>query len=710
MQIIQSIREKGAAIVIAVIALSLIGFILMDAKQGGGKLFGSLSTTVGSVNGQEIEVSTFNKRVKDAEDLQSQRTGQAPSAQQTYQIRQSMWDQVVAEKIFFTEASKLGIEFTSKELSYILLSNDASNPLLQEQSLKDSITGKLDISKAQTALNNIKKLKGEQKESLNSQMIDPLKLNNTVSKYSALLNASAYYPSWMNKKESAENTGISTISFVTIPYTEIIDSTVKVTDEEINKYVSEHKTQFKQEKGRNISYVAFSQLPSKEDSAASFNSISELKNAFVADSNAKSFVARNASSIDFKDDYATKEKMNAVYADTLVKLGNGQVFGPYLDNGNFVLAKMIGSKQLPDSAKARHILIAANDLNTGQPIMPDSSAKKLADSINNAILAGADFSMLAAKYSADQSNKSTGGDLGTFGYGTMVSEFNEFCFNKTPGSKGVVKTDFGYHVIDLISQKDVKTAYKIAYVGREIAASEATINKSSLEAIKASSEKDKASLEKFVSVNGLSLTSVPALVKENDYQMGALQDARTLIRWAFEAKVGDISEPYSIGDQFIVAVLDNIKTEGVQDAATARPGCEATIRNMKKAEMIKKKVGENATLEKAAAAYNKTIQIAGADSSITFSSQIINNVGLEPKVIGAAFNKAYQSKPSPLIDGTTGVFIIKINSLGTKPAPTPEIMAQQAQSRLAAIRSLNSGWYEGLKKQADIVDDRFSQY
>jgi peptidyl-prolyl cis-trans isomerase D len=292
----------------------------------------------------------------------------------------------------------------------------------------------------------------------------------------------------------------------------------------------------------------------------------------------------------------------------------------------------------------------------------------------------------------------------------MVSEFNEFCFNKTPGSKGVVKTDFGYHVIDLISQKDIKTAYKIAYVGREIAASEATINKSSLEAIKASSEKDKASLEKFVSVNGLSLTSVPALVKENDYQLGALQDARTLIRWAFEAKVGDISEPYSIGDQFIVAVLDNIKTEGVQDAATARPGCEATIRNMKKAEMIKKKVGENATLEKAAAAYNKTIQIAGADSSITFSSQIINNVGLEPKVIGAAFNKAYQSKPSPLIDGTTGVFIIKINSLGTKPAPTPEIMAQQAQSRLAAIRSLNSGWYEGLKKQADIVDDRFSQY
>ena len=710
MQIIQRIREKGAAIVIAVIALSLIGFILMDAKQGGGKLFGGISNTVGSVNGEDIEVADFNKRVKDAEDLQSQRTGQALSAQQTYQIRQSMWDQVVAEKIFFAEASKLGIEFTSKELSYILLSNDPSNPLLQEQSLKDSLTGKLDVKKAQTALTNIKKLKGEQKESLNTQMIDPLKLNNTVSKYSALLNASAYYPSWMNKKETSESNTFSNISFVTVPYTEISDSAIKVTDQDINDYVSKHKLQFKQEKGRNISYVAFSQLPSKEDSAASFNAISELKTAFITDSNAKSFVARNASSIDFKDDYATKEKMSGVYADTLVKLGTGQVFGPYLDNGNYVLAKMLGTKQLPDSATARHILIAANDLNTGQPIMADSMAKKLADSINTAVLGGADFNMLAMKYSADQSNKAKGGDLGTFGYGTMVSEFNEFCFTKAPGSKGVVKTDFGYHVIDLISQKDVKTAYKIAYVGREISASEATINKSSLEAIKASSEKDKASLEKFIGTNGLSLTSVPALVKENDYQLGALQDARSLIRWAFEAKVGDISEPFSIGDQFIVAVLDKIREEGVQDAETARSGCEAIIRNNKKAEQIRKKIGENATLEKAAAAYNKTIQNAGADSTLTFSSQIINSVGLEPKIIGAAFNKSYQSKTSPLIDGTTGVFVLKVNAIGNKPTPTPEAMAQQAQSRLAAIRSQNSGWYEGLKKQAKIVDERFSQF
>ena len=187
MQIIQSIRDKGAAIVIAVIALSLIGFILMDAKQGGGKLFESLSNNVGEVNGDAIELSEFNKRVKEAEDMQEQRTGQRPSGSQTYQLRDQMWNQITAERLFFTEAKKVGIDFTAKELTYILLSNDQSNPFLQEASLKDSITGQLDIKKAQAALTNIKKLKGEQRDNVNAQIVDPLKLNNTISKYSGLL-------------------------------------------------------------------------------------------------------------------------------------------------------------------------------------------------------------------------------------------------------------------------------------------------------------------------------------------------------------------------------------------------------------------------------------------------------------------------------------------------------------------------------------------
>lgn len=108
--------------------------------------------------------------------------------------------------------------------------------------------------------------------------------------------------------------------------------------------------------------------------------------------------------------------------------------------------------------------------------------------------------------------------------------------------------------------------------------------------------------------------------------------------------------------------------------------------------------------------YNKTIQTAGADTTLFINSQIINGVGMEAKIIGAAFNKAYQSKVSPLIDGTTGVFILKVNAIQSKPSLTPEAIAQQIINKTGTLRSQTNGWYEGLRKQANIVDERSKHF
>jgi peptidyl-prolyl cis-trans isomerase D len=217
-------------------------------------------------------------------------------------------------------------------------------------------------------------------------------------------------------------------------------------------------------------------------------------------------------------------------------------------------------------------------------------------------------------------------------------------------------------------------------------------------------------LEKYAEKNKLSLTPSIGLIKENDYAIGALQDARSLVRWAFEAKKGDVSEPFSIGDQFVVATLERIVPKGLQDAATAKSGCEVMIRKKKKAEIISKKLGSNPTLESAAAAYNKQVQLAGADSSITFNASIINGIGMEPKIVGASFNKAYQNKVSPVIEGTTGVFVMKVNGIQSKAAETAEALQQRISSRSTALRNQTGSWFEGLRKQADIKDERSKHF
>lgn len=706
MQIIQGIRDKGAAIVIVVISLSLIGFILMDAKQGGNNLKAG-SSSIGKVNGSEIDQAEFSKKVQIVETQEEQQSGQKPTTARIAQIRDQVWNQVTAEKIFYSEAAKLGIDFTSSELDKILKTDDQSNPLMQDRSMLDPNTGKLDMSKVGPALANIKKAKGEQWDAINAQIIEPQKLTSVSQKYFALLNASAYYPTWMEEKDAKEAKSFASISYVEIPYQTITDSTIKVTDAEIEAYIKSHKAQFKQEEGRMISYVGFSQLPSAADSAKIKATVESLKADFTTEQNVKNFIARNASVIPYDSTYEPKARVKSSKLDSILAAPQGTVYGPYVDGGSYVLAKLLGTKPVPDSTRASHILFQVNDPQTGKSIMDEAQAKKMADSVLALVKGGADFAALAKQYNTDGS-KNTGGDLGFFGYGgPMVPEFTAGTFGKAVGTKEIVYSRYGYHVIQITGEKNMNPGYRIAFLAKDIIASEETINNASNEAIKLSSEKDIKKLDAYIQKNGLPKVTVPTLIKENDASIGQMQDARQLVRWVFEAKKGDVSDPMPVGDQFVVAMVDKIYPEGTQDIETARPLAVNAIREQKKAEQIINGLGANPTLETAAAKYAKEIKIAGVDSSLTFKAVSIDSIGMEPKLIGAIFDKANLNKVAAPLAGKTGVFVFKVNSISEKAANPNEDKVQNRAQQTAALRNLAAAnWFEGLRKKATIKDDR----
>jgi peptidyl-prolyl cis-trans isomerase D len=381
---------------------------------------------------------------------------------------------------------------------------------------------------------------------------------------------------------------------------------------------------------------------------------------------------------------------------------------------------MLGSRQVPDTVKCRHILIATQNPQTGEPTLNDSIAKARIDSIETAIKGGADFNAMVLKYSDDQGSKEKKGEYTIpyystnqqeMSFATLAKEFGEVAFFGNSGDKKVVKTSFGYHYIEVLSQSHFETAYKIAYVAKEILPSDETINGASADATKLYNEaRDAKAVEAYVAKNGLKKIDIPTLVKENDYQFGSLQDARQLIKWAFEAKPGNVSEPFNMNDQFIVGILDRVQPEGLPDAKTARPMVEQTVRNLKKAEEITKKLAASSTLEAAATAYNVQVNTAGADSSITFASQIINGIGQEPKIIGAAFNKANQSKVSEPIAGTNGVYVLKVNSVGNKAAATSDVASTQVADKTRMMVQTTYSFFESLKKTADIKDNRSKIY
>ena len=709
MQIIQNIRDKGAAIVIVVIALSLIGFILMDAKPGSNRSFfgESTSTSVGEVNGEPIENKEFSEKIKQAED----QYGGAAIGNQLYEIRQSVWDQLVAEKVITKEFKKLGLSFSPKEMSAIMFSSDA--PYTLKQAFTDKQTGQYDINKVQEWWKTAKKSKDEQRAAIEAQIIEPMKLQTLYSKYNGMIAASAYYPTWMQKKDLSERNQIANISYVGVPYTVINDNEIKVSDTEIIDYITKKKSVYKQDGGRFISYVSFSANPSPTDSIKARESVAVLKEPFIVDTNANNFIARNMSTIKYFDGYSLKSKLAMVQKDSIANLPIGKVYGPYLDGGAYVLAKMLGNRQMPDSVRARTILVSTRDLQTGQPTISDSIAKQRIDSISSAIKGGADFNTMVLMYSDDRVSKDKGGayDFSSLQFQNLPKEFSEVVFYGTSGDKKIVRTDIGWYYIEVISQKNFETAYKVAYMSKQILPTDETVNNASMKATKLSGEnREVKSFDAYVIKNALQKINVPNMITQNEYRLGLLQDARQLIRWAFEAKAGDVSEPFSIEDQFVVAAVTKIQPEGLPDATTARPLVEALIRKQKKADIIKEKLSKANSLETAASVYNQPIRTAGVDSTLTFGSQIINGIGDEPKLIGAAFNKNFQTKLSGPIDGTGGVFVIKVNGIENLPTETAENIALQSTEQTKSLLQKLSGWFESLKKTAEIKDTRSKQY
>ena len=708
MSIIQTIREKGAVIVIALIAISLIGFILMDSMSSGrGSLFGDNNTsTLGVVNGEKIHLNDFNTKVKEIEQ-------QYPNngSSQSQQIMESVWNQMVAERIVEEQFKDLGITFTPNEMSAVMFSEDAPQQL--KQAFTDKETGQYNIEQAKQWWAETKRNKNEeQRKAIISQVIDPMRLNSLYTKYTSMISGSIYQPKWLSKEKEEEKNSFATISYVAVPYTVISDSAVKVTNADIQSYLDKNKKKYKQEAGRMISYVSFSAAANSEDSAKILQSLKDLKPQFVADSNAKFFLGRNSSAISYFDGYTPKSKITGPYKDSILSLGVGEVFGPYLDGENYVLAKMISSKILPDSIKCRHILLGTINPQTQQALLSDSAAHRIADSIALAIKGGANFDSLNVKYSTDEVAKRENGvmtfDITTIQGDGFAKEFGDFLLNDNGETKKVVKTQFGWHYIEILDKKDFQPAYKIAYMAKEIVPSDETINAANTAAIKLSGiAKDQKSFNDYVAKNNLNKVDVPNVVKENDYQLGGLQDARQVVKWAFGAKEGQVSEPFGIKDDYIVAILDRKVKEGVLDVNSARPMVESIIKNMKKADEIKKKLNNPATLEAAAASYNLQVQNSGADSTLTFDAQIINGIGNEPKVAGAAFNKAYQAKPSPAFAGNTGVFVIKVNSISSKPAPSPDILnLQKNEENNRNIQSALGQSFNALKEIADIEDNR----
>ena len=693
MSIIQNIRERGTWIIFGIITIALIAFILQD---GVGRKGGDDISVLGKVNGRAINKIEFEEK------LEIQLQNYAAQGVKREQLIGYLWNQEVDRLLLKDEENKLGLSVGTKELSDVLFGNES--PFKQE--FTDPTTGEFKVNEAKQAVAQIKKSKNlDQIKQIEKVYIEPSIENRLRNKYQVLVVKGVQVPKWLAEKQYTEASSIASISFVGIPYNTITDSTIKISDDEIASYLKENTAAYQvEETSRSISFVGFSAAPSAADSITAINDIESYKQDFKNSTDAAKFLNKVGTEIPYYDSYISKKSLQIPQKDSLLNVGVGGVYGPYVDGRNFTIAKIIGVKQWPDSASVRHILIATINPQNGQQVRADSVAKKLADSISLAIRGGASFEEMVAKYSDDAGSKTTGGTYELFPQAKMTPAFNDFSFDNPVGARAVVKTDFGYHYMEVLKQTPRGPAYKIAYLSKMVMPSNETINAASTAAAQfASGSKDSKSFN--AAAVKLNKQAIPASdIKANDFEIPGIGTARNIVRWVYEQDVNDVSEPFELGDNYVVALITSEEKEGLASVSAARPQVEGIIRDKKKAEKIKASI-KGKTLEAIAAGANSFVQRA---DSIGFGFSMIAGLGNEPKLVGAAFNKALINKVSEPIAANSGVYAVSVNGIAAKQADQdPSFFKDELLERTRGMmfRSASS-----FKKIAKIEDNRSKIY
>ena len=701
MSVIIKIREKGSWILISLIALALIAFILQDGLSSSNRLT-SGSTPIGIVNSIEINKVDFDQKLSLLE------KANAASGVKREDIIPYLWTNEVNRILIESATKKIGIKVGSKEIEDIVFGNES--PFRRE--FTDQKTGEFKINDLKNAINSLKKSKDEnQKNEVEQNYIAPAIQQRLTAKYQSAIQQGMYIPTWYAQKLMNDNQSLATANYVYVPYNDISDSTIKVEDDDISKYVQNHPALYTNlDDTRSFKYVRFQISPSSFDSSSIKTEVLNMKKALIKAKNGddvqKVTNLFNANVIFQKDQYAPKDKLKPTIIDSIGRLKEGDVMGPYIEGKNFEMIKLVGIKQRPDSASVRHILVMVQDPKTGKQIRSEEEAKRKIDSIEAAIKRGADFTAICAKNSEDPGSNTRGGVYPTFAQGFMVKEFNDFTFDNPVGKKGVVKTVFGYHYIEVLNQKNYSKMYNVAYISKEITASSETVGEANNKAVSFAAS-CKSGKDFQLNAQKLGYAAMPAEnIKENDFNVQGIEGAcRSIIRWIFENKMGDISEPIQINNNIYVVLIERADKKGIFSVEQAKQaGVEAIVRNEKKGAQIAQKLAGKSLDE--IASVNKKVVIKA--DSIGYNSSVINGIGFEPKAVGSAFNKSFLNKISSPINGNIGSFVVQTNNIFSKPSQETIIVIQQNQR--SRLKSTLSNFIDGLNKGAKIEDNRHLFY
>ncbi len=707
MAVLSKIRERSLFLII-IIALALFSFVLSGLFDGN--VFNKTASNIGEVNGEPISREEFAQQV---EFFRTRSNGRSSNMQNI----NNAWNTLVREKIYQTQLEESGVVVGEKDVWDAMVTQISSQNspqftnevgLFDQEKFKEYIATLQDNSEedeqgAAAWLGWINYEKG-------------IKKNLEQNTYNALIRAGLGSTLSEGKRDYFFQNNSVDLDYVYVPFSSIPDSLITVTADDIKIYIKAHSKAYKVEESRDIQFVQFKIEATEEDENAIQQELIQMIDDREEYSNAaksnvtvlgfrnavdmNEFNAEHESDTPYDGAFYNKGAIPKLAADSIFDKEIDQIYGPYKENGFYKLSKITAVKQLPDSVKASHILIPfAGSAAADQTVIQTAEeAKKVADSVL-AVVKGnlSKFEELAIEMSIDKVSGAKGGDLGWFVYKTMIPEFRDYAFENSIDSIGVVKSQFGYHIIRIDDQKNIQKNVQIATFSQKIDPSEKTENDvfESAETFASDLNSGKNMIE-LATEQKLAVRPVLSLEVFSD-NIAELGSQRQIVRWTFEenSKVGDIKR-FDLDNGYCVVVLTAKNKAGLS-------GKGQNVRNIimkeKKAALINER-STGTTLDEIAEQnqVKKSSSLAVSNTSPVFAG-LGRFVDISGVVTGLDENKLAKN-----IVGKSGVAFAVV----TKKTLPAELQNYNA-NKINLERSLNGRSlliFEALKENSDIADNR----
>ena len=706
MATIQRIRQRSGLLVV-VVFVALIAFLLGDLfRSGGSKFFGD-PNIIGTVNGRDI---TRQELSQGMEELRAGNPEQYANTS-SIQLANFVWNNIVTEELLSAELSAAGMSVSQQEIYFDII----TNPNIRQNFA--GANGQFDENMFKSYIAQVRENRDASEQSV-EMWTQWLAFERAVAsqaqnfKYTNAIEKAIFMPTGLAEAEIMRGDAQHPAQYVYVPYIDVNEDEIAVTDEDAKRYYNANKGDFEQEEGRNIEFINFPLAPSESDREAVRAELASLSLEWMNEEDDSVFVNLH-SDVRFQSEYYTVTELVGTGLDTLVDGQSvGYQKGPIDLGGAFAVVKLVDRKIVPDSVQARHILIPfagatrADESITRNP----QEARVLADSLYAYLEENPSaFESVSEEFSSDIVAKEKGGDLGYFSRGSMAKPFENFCFFKKNGSMGVVPTQFGWHVIQVTDQNGSNDVYKIGQIIREILPSEETIqglyNQASGYAAEAQTAEDYRAL---ASDKGFFLRPARNLGRFEEVVSG-LGASRRVVRWAWDEdrEEGNIGLLENDGKGYVVVVLTDKLNEGTTSFELVQGQClEAAKKEAKKAlitERLESALKEAPSIEAVAAATGKEVRTL----SFRISQFNIAGVGNEAAVVGTICGLEPGSL-SGVITGDNGAFVA-ITSPAT-PAPAIDY-SNMAQNTQRSIRNLvGTQAYKALEEKAKIEDMRYMMF